>query len=390
MTADRATGSHLAGLNGLRALACLAVFGVHFHQKTGVAGNLGPIDFARLLENGNTGVAMFFILSGFLLSLPYWSGQQPTGFTGRAVKTYTLKRLARILPAYYLCLSALVLIHGHGSGPRQLMDTTLHYFFLHNYTEFSFYSLNTPFWTIAVQAQFYLLLPLLMIVLRPLGARKTAAFMVVLALGAGAFACHYWLMTQAQSMDRWPLPQQFVQRDGAVLTRSLLAHLPHFLLGFLAGHVSVTMSRASQSNTPTKPWLCEIIFGVSAVAIIAILGTDLDDRFTLPHGRYNLPVVPLLIAAMIVCAPATVFARSLLESYPLRMLGLVSYGVYVYHLPCMNVTARLMNYWQISPTDRWLAFALLSFAVTIAVAAGSYMIVERPILRATGRATRTG
>jgi len=72
------------------------------------------------------------------------------------------------------------------------------------------------------------------------------------------------------------------------------------------------------------------------------------------------------------------------------MLGSVSYGVYVYHLPCMNAVARLMNHLQVSPADQWLAFALLSFAVTVAVAAGSYLIVERPILRIVRRALTPG
>ena len=385
MTADHTTRSPLAGLNGLRALACLAVFGVHFYQKTGVSGNLGAIDIARLLENGNTGVALFFILSGFLLGLPYWSSQQAAGFIDRDLKTYIIKRLARILPAYYLCLSALVLLQGHLSSPKEFIDTALHYLFLHNYTEFSFYSINSPFWTIAVQAQFYVLLPLLLILLSPLRPKKSIAFAATLVLAAGAFAGHYWLMTKTQSVDPWPLSRQIIQRNGAVLSHSVLAHLPHFLLGLAAGYIGILLNTNSGNRAQAKRWMCELIFWLSAVVIIAVLGSALDEMFSISHGRYNLPVVPVLITALIVCAPETVIGRGLLENYPLRQLGVISYGVYVYHLPCMNVVARLMNRWEINSADRWAIFALLSFAVTLVIAMGSYLIVERPILRAVHR-----
>jgi len=70
---------YIAGLDGLRALAALAVFGVHFQQITGVAGRVGPFDVQTLLANGNTGVCLFFVLSGFLLSLPFWFGRRPGG-----------------------------------------------------------------------------------------------------------------------------------------------------------------------------------------------------------------------------------------------------------------------------------------------------------------------
>jgi len=53
------SSNHIAGLDGLRALACLAVFGVHFQQAVSLQGNIGPFDLARFLENGNTGVALF-------------------------------------------------------------------------------------------------------------------------------------------------------------------------------------------------------------------------------------------------------------------------------------------------------------------------------------------
>ncbi len=62
----------LPGLDGLRALAALSVFGVHFNQIVQFDCHIGPVSVYRLLANGNHAVSLFFSLSGFLLSLPFW------------------------------------------------------------------------------------------------------------------------------------------------------------------------------------------------------------------------------------------------------------------------------------------------------------------------------
>ena len=97
-------------LDGLRGLACLAVFGVHFQQKTGIEGTLWQFDLARLMQNGNTAVGFFFLLSGFLLALPCWSRAEHNneGGGGGSWRRYFWRRFGRIAPAYYLALSALV------------------------------------------------------------------------------------------------------------------------------------------------------------------------------------------------------------------------------------------------------------------------------------------
>ncbi len=114
------------GLDGLRALACLAVFGVHFQQITGMTGQLGPFEFERFLLNGNTGVSLFFALSGFLLSLPFWRGD--LGVPGRPwLARYIRSRVGRILPPYYLCLTVLVIHQRHWASHDELLDTLSHY-----------------------------------------------------------------------------------------------------------------------------------------------------------------------------------------------------------------------------------------------------------------------
>lgn len=383
MIGDQTKRCALPGLNGMRALACLAVFGVHFQQHTGVGGTWWIFDVARLLENGNTGVAVFFVLSGFLLSLGYWSGQEQRRDTSRTLRTYATRRLARIVPAYFLCLTVLVLVHGHWTTPKQCADTALHYLFLHNYTEFSFYSISEPFWTIAIQAQFYMIFPVLLLLLRPLGARGNAAFVVLLGMCAGCFVIHHWVMTQATGAGDWPVDPQLVSQGGTVLSHSVLAHLPHFLLGVLAGGVFSACGTSAHSPSPWAAAGCEFVFWTAGAIVIAVLATPLDDAIQLPHGRYHFPIVPLLIAAMIVCASLAKPDRGLLNSRPLAALGTISYGVYVYHLPCQNTTVKIMRGLGLEANSHWMIFGLTSLAMAVLVATVSYHVLERPVLRAT-------
>ena len=123
--------------------------------------------------------------------------------------------------------------------------------------------------------------------------------------------------------------------------------------------------------------------GWSSIAIIVVvLATPIDDWLQIPFGRYNLPYVPLLLAVLIIAAPRSPSLRGVMDAFPLRPLGVISYGVYLYHLPVLHVTARYVG---IDVQDQWWLFGPISLAVTVAVAAGSYLLIERPITRAVRR-----
>lgn len=366
----QATRSLIPGLDGLRALACLAVFGVHFHQKTQLAGTIGPFDLTRLLENGNTGVAVFFILSSFLLSLPYWSGRVPHGDQLKPwLKAYAIKRASRIVPAYYLCLSVLVVAHLQWNELNGLANTVLHYLFLHNFAYYSFYGINQPFWTIGIQVQFYTVFPILMAFLVRMDPRGRRAWVTVLGIGLGSYLLQRVVMVYAD--------------DAAVYTHSLLAHMPHFMLGILAGRLYVATQPAPGIDTfdlARRRSIADWVFWGCFVAVLIIMSTPIDLWCKVPFGRYNLPYIPVLITAMVVSAPRSAKARVILESFSLRGLGVISYGVYVYHLPCLNVASRLIRYLSLSDSSNWFLLGLIGLSFTIIVSWASYLLIERPII----------
>ncbi len=399
---------YIPAFHGLRAIACLAVFAVHLQQKSDVSGQVGAFDFGLLATNGNTGVCLFFMMSGFLLSLPFWLRDADQPAQRFEPVRYAAKRIGRIVPAYYLCLTALVLA-GHANGT---VDIALHYLFVHNFTDATVYSISDPFWTLAVQAQFYLLFPFVLLVLRPFIRAKAVAFVVLLAVCVGSYAAHASLLNWASTTEHWPIDPKILSPDEAAIRVSTLAHLPHFFLGMLAAAVFAGLMPSDELSSkqnedgalPGHPindvcfWLCAI----GMLALLAVPNLDASWRFptTTPDakghiddttmvGRYNFPYVPLLVAVMLITAPRCVIARRLLELPPLRGLGIISYGIYVYHLPCLGVVDKLLRGGETGTQSNAWVLASIGLVMSIAVASASYLLIERPLIRLTRRKRST-
>jgi len=334
-----------------------------------VAGHWGPFDLSRLLLSGNTGVVLFFILSGFLIAIPLWSNPPSTRATA-TLRNYFTKRLARIVPAYYLCLTVLVVASQNWISTSQFQDTCLHYLFLNNWTDATFYSISSPFWTIAEQAQFYVAFALVVGLaarLRWLTDKRLLTLFSVLCLTS--LIAHVLVVMIVE--------QSSAGSSGPAVNRSLLAHLPIFLLGVLTAWLFVNRTRFLPGP---KHWSWDIVLLLSAVFVLAILATPLDDLFQIPHGRYHLPYVPALVALTIVAVPLSTTGLRILDFAPFRLLGVISYGIYVYHLPCLGLTSRMMTFWGIESQQYLLVFAAVSLTLSIAVATLSYVFVERVII----------
>lgn len=372
------SSSHIPGLDGLRALACLAVFGVHFQQTVSLQGNIGPFSLSRFLENGNTGVALFFVLSGFLLSIPFWRSLERAEPVPRW-HIFWLKRAARILPAYFLCLTLLVVHNRLWEQTGESTNILLHYLLLFNYSPQHIFSINPPFWTLAVEVQFYALLPLIFLLIAAFPRRVQMP--AVAGLAVLAYAVHMGLIQCGSCREWWPWSGQDDAAQNPVFTYSLLAHLPHFLLGVLGGGWHSVLKAARRRRFFAVQRGSEAVFWLAAAAIFVILATPLDARLSIPFGRYNLPFVPVLLTLIVLSAGHAVFIKALLELAPVRWLGHISYGVYIYHLPVLNVVGRNMQSAGLEAKEHWLILLAAALGLTVAVAAISYYLVEHPIFR---------
>lgn len=352
----------MPGLDGLRAVACLMVFAVHFGQKTQLQGRWGPFDLARLLDNGNTGVALFFALSAFLLGLPFWQSMRQRQPQPGAARFYLL-RLARVAPAYYLCMAALVLGNRLWEEEGWLRDVLLHALFVANVDAGTTLSINPPFWTMAVEVQFYLLLPGLFLLLR--GSDVNRAAWACLAAAVLAYAAHAGLERAGV------LPK-------VLTTYSLLAHLPHFLMGLATGAWWTLRGPGGGLGRVRSCW-------VPALLLVLVLATPLDDWLRWPYARYNLPIVPALLCWLILLAAQPGAGRCGLASAPLRVLGTLSFGIYLVHLPVLNLLARAFPSLGFDPQQDWALYGATSLVASVVLAAVSYGLVERPVRQAVRR-----
>ena len=361
--------------DGLRACAALAVFAVHWHQIGGFTGvAIGPFDLQLLLINGNCGVALFFSLSGFLLSLPYWRAAHER--TARPeFKAYWLKRVARIVPAYYMCLAVLVWWQGGLKDSDDYWNVFLHITFLFNYDPAYFYDFNPPFWTLAVEMQFYALLPLLFLVLSPL--RSRALLIAILAVAFGAYGLHAWLLA---GFDIARDVRADVGGANVVYTHSVLAHLPHFLFGTAAAGYTVLAGSGRRSGQSFSR-LAGVLFWLAVAGVVALLATELGAALAMPWARYYWPGLSLCFVVVLVNAPRAKSAIALLHAAPLRYLGQISYGIYLLHYPALRLVEKLMGAVEISPTTHWIVLGVAGLGLSIALASVSFHAFERPVLR---------
>jgi peptidoglycan/LPS O-acetylase OafA/YrhL len=189
------------------------------------------------------------------------------------------------------------------------------------------------------------------------------------------------MSTQARWLV-WPL-SAFAVPNGYVVSHSTLAHLPQFLWGVVTGYA---LLRSRPSISPASAAIAwELLFWISAVALLAISSMPAADRLQLPYTRYNFPWMTALVVLVILSIPRAPGARWLLETRPIKALGVISYGVYIYHYAAMQTVHRLLPGADYHSGAGKARFAAISLTLTIVVAALSYVVMERPLLRWTGR-----
>ena len=156
----------LVGADGIRALACLAVIAHHLSQRLGMQAQSKWIQEAQaFFLMGNAGVSIFFVLSGFLLSYPFWK-QYFNNDKFPSIKQYIIRRAARIIPGYYIALmvafiTAIALkITTEHAGIRMLAGFTFTAGF--HYITFFPTEMNGALWSISFEVFSYLLMPIFM------------------------------------------------------------------------------------------------------------------------------------------------------------------------------------------------------------------------------------
>jgi peptidoglycan/LPS O-acetylase OafA/YrhL len=361
-------------IDGLRSLAFLLVLIHHFYPP---AAYFTPVPVIGSIlgvfnEFGWTGVDIFLVLSSFLICHLLLLEKDRSGMV--SVKSFLIRRALRIWPIYfpYLLLSMIVwpLVMATGPMPDAYFVTIRQHLFpflmfLGNFSYSYFHAslagvLFAHLWTVCLEEQFYLVIPILLAFLRT--PRWNAAFLrVAFALFAFAIACRIYVIGNA-------IPYPMVWTN-------TLCRIDPFVVG--AGCALLIRSRPRWLTREVGRGLFVLsIAGFGLVVAFPNVGQSMNTA-------WQLLVVSLSAGCLILSAMTPGGVRKFFSWGYLPFLGKISFGLYVYHQITLTITAKWLTTRPVLGNNA--ASFLIDFVIvsllTIFVAAVSYRIYERPILR---------
>lgn len=378
-----------AGFDGLRAIAAGTVVGVHTAFVSGLTIRRPGVGiYTSRLE---IGVAVFFLISGFLLYRPFAVAHLAAGPRPRMV-AFWLRRLLRIIPAYWAALFVTTsIIHTNVIGPEGWRAYASHYLFAQIYFPSQVFKGISQAWTLCVEMSFYLMLPLYAALV---GRRRTKISprrrLVKEMIGLGA------LVAISLAWRFWVLSYQV---GHAALFKLMPTWLPADFDLFALGMLLAVLSAWSHQHDHTPlwmsrwwfPWASWALAGVSFVAVshlgistsVIYLRTYLDIARQSLYGLFSF----FLLLPAIFGPERRGVIRKFLCSWPMASLGAISYGVYLWHQSLIAELQRHYKSWfgmkLFFNVPFWPMFGeILGAAVVVATV--SYFIVEKPALRLKG------
>jgi peptidoglycan/LPS O-acetylase OafA/YrhL len=374
----------LAHLDGLRAVAALAILVYHVAVQSGTALDDGFL--GALLSRGDIGVPIFFVLSGLLLYRP-WAAATLDGGAPPATGRYLLRRALRILPAYWLVVALALFLWSRDrlADPADWLQVV---FLLHSYNTDPWWAGSGPLglgqmWSLTVEAAFYLTLPLLAWTLRRLAersgtdpvrrARTLLRALCVLGAAPVAWTVLTFHPTYHPFMSMW-LPRW----------------LTYFALGMA---IAVVIESAARGEPAATRWSRQIAaaagtcwlvaamaYGIAATPVTGPRFFGIDGMWS---GLYELLLYSTVAAGLV--TPVAVLAtrrdrlRAVLGGRVLGFLGRISYGIFLWQF------VVLLAWYEVTGQREWTGGFLVNLAavstITVLVAWASHRLVEEPALR---------
>ena len=386
-----ANRAHFPCADGLRAIAALSVLVHHVAAASGTYSNdvFGPF-FARM----DSGVSVFFVLSGFLLYRPFVAAHLAGG-SRPALWPFWWRRFLRIVPAYWLVVTVFIVV-GTISIPTWQHAAYL-YSFGQIYSKAHVLDGLVQAWSLCVEVTFYLFLPILALAIRslavPVARRLHFEIGLVVGLYAVGIATHTLLL---------------VTHDASTpATLWLPSQIDLFALGMFLAVISAWIAHEDRAPRWVEwigahPWLCWIgaaaaFFTVSKLAgVPAPVGSagliDLTTRQEMTRQVLYGATAFLLVLPAVFGPQEHGVVRWFLRAPVVAWLGLISYGIYLWHKDLLVELVGRHDLLGWVPGAQFLSALAVVTVLTIAAAAASYYVLERPVLRLKGRVpfTRRG
>lgn len=363
-------------LTGIRAWAATWVLTYHawvFAEPRSVSIQLPQllIDFTPFLSCGWAGVQIFFVLSGFLLALPYAEWQSGLRDKPRLVD-YFSRRILRVFPAYYFQLSILVLLMYGRTGSLPIdswVSAFRHFFMLFIPIPLDGQALNGVWWTLPIEFSFYLALPVIAALLKP----GRAYPLLFACLGTMLI----WRYSTITMLADSPLPTKIL------VASQLPGSLDSFGIGIIGSIIYVNRKSYSARlySILTRTFIGPLICFALVVILLYWIHWWHFDYWTNSVLYYSwtsvfsLAILGIILAA----AEGNKLVSFLFGSRVIIFIGTISYGLYLWHFPIMDLI-RSLNMFVDSPFYIFPSLLGMAMLASLVVAALSYHLIERPFM----------
>jgi peptidoglycan/LPS O-acetylase OafA/YrhL len=362
----------LPELDGLRGLAILLVLLRHGTQPYPLAERplllLFGWDIGTFMTNGWIGVALFFVLSGFLITHHILRSREKHGGTWQW-RPYVEKRALRIIPAYYTVLFlAVVGAFAYFPVPQERIWERVfyHLLFLQDYLPSN---IVVTFWSLGVEEKFYLVAPFLTLLLLKLPTLKLRTYGVaaLILLGVGARALTAFLKPEVVTyVDFFP-----VFRSPFHMT----------LDGLLIGVLLALVYRARATNPElVSPRVANWGFWLGAAAFLLVSTTGVMMRDITWWDKTLQPLVIALgfggmtFGLLFGGGPGRIF-----RSVVLFFFARISYTLYLVHFPLIPLSIKMAT--DLAPEESvFSVFFMIFVALSITAALLLHYLVEKPFL----------
>ncbi len=334
---------NIPALDGLRGLSIALVLIFHWFPSS---------HWVNILPNGPIGVTLFFVLSGFLITQILLNKKEQFNFAEN-IKNFLARRALRIFPIYYLVLCTIALLfHKHIALGTDFYQHPIPYFF-YFYNHFLETTQNwsdqlSPYWSLAVEEQFYLFWPFLILLIP---TKKKLIWAILSTIIMGIVARYYFI---------------YVSKGIGVY---MVTCIDCFAWGALLAYFR-------KENIPYTRFLKIIFTPILLFWIWICLKTTDQDLTKVLLFRSTTSMVGL---GLIHFALNRNFFSKFMGYAPLRFLGKISYGVYLYHMVVPQLFFIFLAKLHIGIPENWThitsAIVLLLFSTL------SYYFLEQPILQ---------
>ena len=334
---------------------------------------------------GFSGVHLFFVLSGYLISRPFWS-RLLSGQPLPAWRDYATRRFVRIYPTYLLALVVFVAMRFVGKlHPPSASDILLHALLVFNWGDpAGFFAINVAMWTLAIEAQFYVILPIAAALARKFSPGPSRFGALFVGLAFVIIGCVSRMLEYSSTLP------------GEVRFRLPFSFLDLFAMGMFVAYLELGYGSFLQARLKLRAMLLLCAAGL-------ILGTNYwnlaaggGDWLSAPTLSLVCFYPPLICAgfALILLAVLTRQRHpvALLTSRPLVFVGQISYSMYLFHV---GVGFFLLT--RVLPRDvgTWIGahppvYALAQMGPVLIISYLVYRTVELPSLRRVERFSLRG